>query len=365
MKKRYWIPLLILAILIAFRIALPSIVTSYINSTINDMPDYEGSIAGVDISLLQSSYSVDSLKIQQVNWEEEGGLPWLSVDKIDFSVNWGYLLQGAIVGSVELHSPVLRFVAAPEVQAGEGVNWPEMLQQIMPVHINRFIVTDGTVVYHDFTSEPELELSVDDLQVEMWNISNVESSEEELPTRFELNGVTTGDGALAIQADLSLLHEIPHIDLVFELEDLDLTALNRYLEAFAGVDAESGTFDLYSEFAVEEGLMEGYVQPMFHNLSILDLSEEDQGFFSTVWEGIVEGATQIFRNQPEDQLATQVPFSGRVDNPDVGVFPSIWNIFRNAFIDAFQAGAGGEIEFGPAGGGDEDSGSGESSSEGE
>src|SRR5690625_1666612 len=108
MKKRYWIPLLILAILIAIRIALPSIVTSYVNRTINDMPDYEGSIAGVDISLLQSSYSVDSLKIQQLNWEEEGGVPWLSVDKIDFSVNWGYLLQGAIVGSVELHSPVLR-----------------------------------------------------------------------------------------------------------------------------------------------------------------------------------------------------------------------------------------------------------------
>lgn len=350
MKKRYWIPLLILAILIAFRIALPSIVTSYVNRTINEMPEYEGSIAGVDISLLQSSYSVDSLTIHQVNWEEEGGVPLLAIDKIDFTVDWGYLLQGSIVGSVELHSPELHFVAAPEVQAGEEVNWPEVIQQMMPVHINRFIVTDGTVWYHDFSSDPEIEMSIEDLQIEMWNITNVDRSEEELPTRFELNGVTTGEGALAIQADLSLLHEIPHIDLVFELEDLNVTALNEYLEAFAGVDAESGTFSLYSEFVIEEGLMEGYVQPMFHDLTILDLSEEDQDILSTAWEAIVEGATQLFRNQPEDQLATQVPFSGRVDEPDVGVFPSIWNIFRNAFIDAFEAGAGGEIEFGPADG---------------
>lgn len=48
------------------------------------------------------------------------------------------------------------------------------------------------------------------------------------------------------------------------------------------------------------------------------------------------GNFPLFKNHPHDQLATQIPFSGTIDNPDANVWVTIVNILRNAFVNAFS-----------------------------
>lgn len=51
LKKRYLIPALILVLLLVIRIALPHIVTNYVNRVLNEIPGHRGSVSDVDLHL--------------------------------------------------------------------------------------------------------------------------------------------------------------------------------------------------------------------------------------------------------------------------------------------------------------------------
>ena len=46
--------------------------------------------------------------------------------------------------------------------------------------------------------------------------------------------------------------------------------------------------------------------------------------------------TRIIRNHPKDRFGTRVPLSGTFDEPAPEVMTTILNVFKNAFIKAFE-----------------------------
>lgn len=345
MKKRYWIPLLIVTFIIILWFALPTLITNYVNDVLADIDGYRGSVTHVDLNLFQGAYAVDSLVIDKLEGDER--YPFVAVEQINLSLEWGALFKGRIVGDVEVLSPDIHLMAETdetEAQFGNDVDWTEPIKELMIIQIDRFTVRDGTIHYLDLGSDPQVDLPLRNLQLEISNISNVEERAEEMPSRIEMSATSIGGGNMSLQAEANLLKQIPDFDLSLEFEGVNLPDLNDFFEAYAGVDAEEGEFSLYSEIAVQDGNIEGYVQPVILNLSVLNL-EDDQDFFSAAWEVIVAGVTEVFTNQEEDQLATRVPLRGELDSPDTDVFLTVWNVFRNAFIEAFQQAVEGVIEF--------------------
>lgn len=346
MKKKIWIPLLILFLIVVLWLALPYLVKNHINSVLANIEGHTGSVTNVDLNLFRGAYAVDSLVIDKIEGDER--YPFVAVDRINLSLQWSALFRGEIVAEVEVLSPDIHLMAETdetEAQFGEDVDWVKHFQDLMVIKINRFYVEDGSIHYMDMGTEPVVDLPLNDLQLEILNITNVENLEKELPTRISMSAISIGGGHLNIQADANFLKTIPDLDLVLEFEDIHLPDLNDFFEAYFRVDAEEGEFSLYSEFALSDGYLEGYVQPVIVNLRVLDLEDEDHDVFSAAWELIVEGVSQIFRNHPEDQVATRVPMSGQIDDPEIGVFTTIWNIFRNAFVEAFERSVEGIIDF--------------------
>lgn len=347
MKKRYWIPLLIVLMLIAARIALPYWVTNRVNTILQDIPGYTGSVSDVDLHLYRGAYVIDSLRIEKM--EGDLPVPFVFIDRIDLSVQWPALLDGAIVGEIEFLAPDINFVAGSHEfggQTGENVDWTEPIKDLMPLQINRFAIRNGTVRYIDYASDPQVDISLDSLQMQILNLNNAEDLEEPLPSHLDLKAVSVGNGKLNIKADANVLKKVPDFDLALEFEQVNLPDLNEFLEAYASVDAERGAFFLYSEFAAKDGMLEGYLKPIITDLKILDISEDDENPLALAWESIVGLVTEIFENQPTDQFATKVPLGGNLNDAEAGVFPTIWNVFRNAFVDSFDKETDDEITFG-------------------
>lgn len=343
MKKRYLIPLIIILMLVAVRLALPYWVEDYVNETLRDISGYTGSVENINIQLYRGAYRIDGMVIDKI--EGNHRVPFLEIDQIDLSVEWPALLKGSLAGEVHIEAPVLNFVApeADEGQYGEDVNWTEPLKELIPIEINRFTLSNGTIHFLDFSTSPQVDLSLRLVELEILNISNVEPPEDEtLPSSIRLQAISIGNGVMNIIARANLLKDIPDMELVFEFEDVYLPDLNDFLEAYASVDAEDGMFHLYSEITMDDGIVEGYVRPIINNLSVIDLQEGS--IPEVIWESIVGFVAAIFTNPPEDQFATEVPLSGDLNDPDAAVFPALWNLFRNAFIEALSREVEGEIE---------------------
>lgn len=351
MKKRYLgygLVALILLLVIGGRIYLPYWLKDYVNRTLDSIDGYSGSVADIDINLYRGAYVIHDMVIDKTKGSKK--VPFLTVVAMDLSVEWRALFDGAVVAEVMLDKPVLHFVAATSgagngSQTGAEVDWTEPLKKLLPIRINRFIASDGLVYFHDFSTKPQVDLNLRQVELSLTNISNTTDTATALPSTLTATAVSLGDGRLEVTAKLNLLREIPDIDLNLKFENVKLPALNDFLQAYAKVDAETGTFFLYSEVVVKKGQLSGYVKPILTNITLADWGEGKGSLLQNIWETIVGTVAELFENQPKDQLATKIPLTGDLNQPETAIIPTIWNIFRNAFVQAFSKNTDGTIRF--------------------
>src|SRR5690606_25006481 len=67
------------------------------------------------------------------------------------------------------------------------------------------------------------------------------------------------------------------------------------------------------------------------------------------WQAVVGLAFNITKNFPKDRTGTKVPISGRYDDPDIDIWQTVVNIFKNAIIKAYDPEVDGTISLGSVG----------------
>ncbi len=346
MKKRYKILIGIVLLLGATRIYLPYVVTDYVNKILKEIPGYTGSITDVDLQLYKGAYSIDSLEILKA--DSSIYVPFFSSHRIDLSVQWSALFEGSIVGEIDLINPELYFVASndtSQAQYGEDVDWTKPIKELIPLKINRLEVHEGTIYFKNFDNEPKIDLYLTELELKATNLTNATSENKSLPSELTASGYSIGGGQLNVSGGLNILKKIPDVDIDMNFEGVDLTALNDFLKVYAKMDAEKGTFNLYSEIVIDDGQLTGYVKPLIRDLELVSWQDDKNQPLQLIWESVAGVVLEIFENQKKDQLATKVPMKGDLSNPKTKVFPAIWNILSNAFVQAFKKSTDDTLDF--------------------
>lgn len=347
-KKKSWrrlVPMagLLVMSLVAARLYLSVWLLQYVNNVLDNIDGYRGSVEAIDIDLYRGAYRIHNLKVTK----SEGNIPvpFVDIEIADLSVQWGALLHGRIVSDVDLVEPALNFAVNKQgtTQAGEGAHWTTVIKDLMPIDINRVSFREGKLSYQDFSTNPKVNVYIQDMRGEVHNLRNVDDENELLPSTLEVHGKSIGNGNLAITGKLNILKPVPDMDLDMRLEQVQLSALNNYTKAYAAIDIEKGELDLYSEFILKDSQVSGYVKPIATNIAILDVQNEG-GPLQTLWEGVVAAIVEIFTNQPKDQFATRVPFNGNFKNVETSAWSAVTGIIRNAFIEAFSKGLDRNIE---------------------
>ena len=344
-KKRYTIPLIILLLLIAFRIYLPTLVKNNINKILAEIPGYYGQVDDVDIALIRGAYVVNGMYLNKVNAKTQ--IPFLNFPKTDISIEWKSLFRGRIVSEIIMISPKVIYIFEDQKSPTEGKtanveDWTKALTDIVPIDINHFEVHDGKVAFVQLQAEPNIDLTIDNIELYADNLRNVVAREGTLPSPIHATGVTFGNGNMTLEGNINLIKEIPDMDLEFALKGSNAKALNDLTRHYAGIDFEKGTFELYSEIAIADGYLKGYIKPMLTDTKLIG---KEDGIIGVLWEGFVGFFKFILKNQGTNTLATKVPLEGDLNNVDAGTWPTVINIFGNAWIKAFKGETDDEINF--------------------
>ena len=330
----------IVAGLVGGRLYLPYWVKDYLNNQIAALDGYAGSIQDVDIHLWRGAYAVHGLEIHKV----KGGLkePFVAAETVDLSIEWGALLDGAVVAEIDIYEADLNF---SKRQHGEGAGWERLVDAWSPFDINRLDLHGGRVAYIDYSTEPNMHLFIDDIDAHATNLRNVEDRDPTLPSDLRVTGRSLGGGQLTIDGKMNVIQSMPDFDIAVELSEASLPAFNDYTNAFAAVDFESGTVGLFSELAAVDGRLTGYLKTVATDISLVDLRGNDQNPFNALWESAVSVFMEVFENQPEDQFAFRIPIEGDLNHPDRDGWAAFLSIFDNAFGQAFSRDTDGNIRF--------------------
>jgi len=342
---------LLAAGLVGARLYLPTAVRHYVNRVLERNGEYTGRVADVDLALWRGAGEIRGLEIVKRNGEVP--VPFVEVPRASGSLEWGALLRhGELVLEADVESPELHLVSGPtdeQRQTGEGGRWQETIDALTPIRIDRLTVRDGRAHFHDFHSDPRVDVSLSDVELVAENLTNIRDPEDPLPAYARLEATPMTAGRLAVRADLDPLARLPRFDVDVELTGMELAPWNDFLRAYAGIDAESGTIALFAELEAREGRFDGYLKPLVEGLDVLDLEEEaeEQNPLESAWEALVGATAELLENQPTERLATRIPVKGSVEQPETEFWPTFLNVLRNAFVEAFAP----RLDSRPRGGG--------------
>jgi hypothetical protein len=266
-------------------------------------------------------------------------IPFVKADRVDFSVQWKELRHRAVVGEVELDRAQLNFVKAERKELDQTKidrSWVDVVQDLFPFKINRFQIRDSQVHYVDLGRKPKVDVAITNLFIVCSNLTNSRNLTNELPTPFEVSGTSIGGGKLRVSGAANPFTESPRFDVDAQMENVDLTALNDFLRAYAKFDVKRGTLNFYTEMAAADGKFKGYAKPLVNDLDIVDLSDDVKRPLKLFWESFVAGVMKVFKNQPKDRFAAKVPIEGDIHNPKASIVETLASVLQNAFIKALS-----------------------------
>lgn len=303
------------------------------------MGDYTGHVEDIDIQLIRGAYQIDELRVRKVNGKIKE--PFLFIPKTDLSVEWKSLFKGRLVSEVECYQPELNFAFSSNEsssQTGVEVDWTAFLKKLLPININRFAVIDGTINLTSLITQPRADLSLKQFQGEIRNIRNVEDKNKNLPSPVVASANVPGYGGnMDFNANMNLLKVVPDFDYNLRFNELQLVKLNPLAREYANLDFERGTVSVYSELAMMNSKLNGYVKPLTKGMKIFKLNENKGrsiGQFFT--ELVAQAGTAVLKNQRHDQVATRIPLNGTIENIETAVWPTVFGVLRNAYVKAFR-----------------------------
>jgi hypothetical protein len=335
---------IVAVVAIAARLAAPAVVERYVNRGLADMGEYTGSVTDIELSLIRGGYVLRNLEIVKPNAKTE--TPFATIPSMELALQWRELFKGQAVGALIIHEPQLNLVqsqAEEEQQLGTGVNWPQEIRDLFPFTLNVVEARNGLVTFRAPGISTNDSLTIRDFNMQLLNLTNVQGVEEPAFANLDVRGYIMGNAPLTLVGRIDPNEMVPTFDVDLTIEGAKLVDVNPWLREFLKVDAEMGVFSMYSELAAAEGRFEGYVRPILEDPKFLDRDEETEGPFRRAWEGLVNLAAKILENKQEQQVATQIPLRGELEDPSPDILTAMVNLMRNAFVAAFSHSLEGSI----------------------
>ena len=334
--KWRWIVGTLVILLIAVRVALPSIVKDIANDRLMALEHYDGHVEDVDLALWRGAYRVQGVRIVKTGADQPA--PFFDGDQVELSIEWKSLWRGSLVGESVFTRPNVNLVRAEnerQSQTGKGQDWRALLESAFPFRFNTVKVVDGIVTFRAPGIRAQDALEASRVNGVISNITNVVESDRETYTFFQCQAAVLKTGSAKLNGTINPFARRPEFDLNLTVRNVRLPEVNPWLRQYIKADAEAGEFELYTELAAKEGRFTGYAKPIMRDVNIYSSKEEEDNPLRRLWEGIVDFAAEIVEDEGSDQIAARIPFSGTIENPDADIFETIVSVLRNAFVSAF------------------------------
>ncbi|HEX3355603.1 MAG TPA: DUF748 domain-containing protein [Tepidisphaeraceae bacterium] len=335
-RRFFYLFLFLICVTVVARLFMPQVIRWYVIRVIDQSTIYEGRIGAIDVHLWKGAYTIHDVRLIKRNGNVP--VPLFTAKEILLAMEWKNLLHRKMVGRVVIESPELNFVDAPdptEAQSGVGP-WLGMIRDLFPFRINSTEIHDATIHFRAYQVSPPVDVYLREIDGKVDNLTNIYDDVTPLYARVDATGKAMGQADFQFKMKLDPFSYRPSFQMVVRLLGLDVTKINKLARTYGTFDFEHGWLDLVVQADAKEGMLTGYVKPLFRNLEIFgpaDLKEDNM--VELFWEALLGTTTNVLKNGPRDQFGTMIPFTGELEGPEPDLMVSAGNILRNAFVRAY------------------------------
>jgi hypothetical protein len=205
----------------------------------------------------------------------------------------------------------------------------------------RVKVEHGKIVHSEVgfinkATDPDYRVFIADLDMDVNNLSN---RLEEGTGIVRMTGKFMGSGRTELKGDFRPEKPRPDFDLNVKIVKTEVEAFNNVLRAYGDMDTHRGVFAFFSELAVKDNQIHGYVKPLLKDVEVYDPEQDkEKPVTKKVYEAVVGGVLGLFENKSRHEAATVTDLSGPVENPHANTWQVVEKLVQNAFFKAILPG---------------------------
>jgi hypothetical protein len=204
------------------------------------------------------------------------------------------------------------------------------------VKVSHGKIAKGDVGFINKATSPDYRVFLSDMNLELQNFSN--RPEEGMGT-VKLTGNFMGSGPTVVTGDFRPEKPNPDFNVQVRIVKTQVATLNNLLEAYGHLNAQKGTFAFFSDMTVKHNRIEGYVKPFLKDVQVYDPEKDtDKQATKEIYEAVVNGVLDLFKNTPTGQVATKTDVSGPVETPHTSTWQILEKLVENAFFKAILPG---------------------------
>lgn len=195
--------------------------------------------------------------------------------------------------------------------------------------VDRLKVEKCTIGYIDKTKQPGYRVFLSDIDAEIKNFSN---HDDQGATGITLTGKFMDSGATTLNATFWPEQKSANMDMALQITGTDMTTMQNLFQTYGDFEIAKGRFSFFSELALKQGSITGYVKPLFEDMSVTDnRTEKDRSVFHKAYVALVGAVTGLLQN-PHRTIATETEVKGSTENPKTSLWQTIGNLIQNAFF---------------------------------
>jgi hypothetical protein len=258
-----------------------------------------------------------------------------------------------VVAAVKLVEPKIRiFHAAPEeaesdsskkpskpatAQSDEVIDLAQELRAITPLDVNHVDVLDGQVAFIDTSRRERPEIWLHDLQLSVENLTTRVPLTEGRPVLLTASGILANSGTVSIFITADPFEKGLTFSGRASIVGLQTADLYKFIQPATGLQAPRGTVDLFVEFDCRNGELTGGIKPILKNVEI---RPDNKKLVTILKAWVTDVAVKFFSDRVTDRNAvvTVIPIKGTLTGPDVQLWPTIFAVLRNAFVEGLTSG---------------------------
>jgi hypothetical protein len=254
-----------------------------------------------------------------------------------------------VTSAVKLVRPEIRLFHAGSPPAGkeskpdgdrpppEVIDLAETLRKITPLEVDHIDILDGQLAFVDVSRAERPELWLHELQLSVENLTTRVHMGEGRPVLLTASGTLARSGLLTVFITADPFEKGLTFSGRAAVIGLETSELYRFIQPATKMQMPHGTIDIFVEFDCRNGELTGGVKPV---LKKVEIRPTDKNPFTVLKAWAADLALKIFSDRVQDRnaVATVIPIKGTLTGPDVQLWPTIFGVMRNAFVEGLTSG---------------------------
>ncbi len=335
----WWIALgVVIAVVVIIRLILDPVAAHYTRKGLNASDTMRGDFQSVHVTVFPPGYEIHKLKIDErvdPGWKH----PLFYAERVKAGLDMSRLLRGRIVASARIDEPKVIYTVRQSAAKKEAAQPPDLaplLHEVLPARVNRIEIRDGEFLFRDLVMKGQPQIWVHDIEVAVENLATRRKLSGGEPATLSASAVLgrSGDAKMFVSAN-PFARPLAFAGQV-EVRGWRVAELYDLIEPQTKLQTSKGTLDLFVEFKSRDGRITGGVKPVLKNVEV---KPTEGGIGNRLKAWLADKTLNLFSDRVpgRNAVATVIPIEGRLDNPDVQLWPTIFGVIRNAFVEGMSA----------------------------